>query len=476
MEEVATPFRTLIPAGTSTFDVKVPKHYLTDDRKFYFNQLHVSTDFFNKEADLLGLDADPEMDKMVNYPVQVKLEYKDIATFYGLNYKNSSATNTTLDLIEKINEHFETQKPDFVYATPFFIDWIDEEAHATKRPEQYVQESAFIYYDDYFRQSLHGGKLPASVQSMDDVNNFLPPIGTMRSDFIYETRIRLRIWMGPFTRAVFSSNEPFVDDLGFTFLQFGEKYKNQYHLTNKTHLWRPVLIAERAPKLSFTKLDFRMTVAPFHDIIRNRLDITSLSKRDWANNDKVAFYLKNMFSLASIHVNTVFSFGYNTNTKQFYFHLPTSDNLSIVIMCGPEFALRLGFGQETFITKGMHAQPQHSILDAHNKALAVVFDTGPIICTLDNIASNTTSGAEDRFMAALYPHMSGTLSMPDSGKSHAVHLNILRQSTAAFIPITFRLIRIYDDEKSANFNWNNDAYVYGIFSGACHTSKTYKYA
>ena len=477
MGEVATPFRTVIRAGESTFDVKVPQHHLNGDRLFYFNQLHVSPDFYNKEADLLGLDPDSEMNKLVDYPVQVKLEYRDISTFYGPNYKNSTTTNTTLDLIEKINEHFETNKPDFVYATPFFIDWIDLDLHPRNSPQRYVPAASTLYYDDHIRDGLHNNKLPPSVQGMDDVNNYLPPIGTMKSDYIYETRIRLRLWMAPFTRAVFSSNQPFVEDLGFTAAQFKDPYKSQYHLSNKTHLWRPVLIGEKAPRDTFTKVDFKMTLAPYNNIISNRLSITSLTKKEWKDNTRVALYLKSLFLMASQHVNTAFYFGYDEDDNRFYFHFPSSDNLSVSIHCVPDFALRLGYGQETAIVKGMQARPRkdtNTILDGQNKAMALVYDTSLIICTLDNISSNTTSGANDKFMAALYPHISGTLCMPESGRVHAVHLNILKQSTAAFVPITFRLLRIYDDEKSANFNWTRDAYVYGTLSGACHDSQTYK--
>lgn len=478
MEEVSTPFRVVIKPGSSTFDVNVPKHYLTNDRRFYFKHLRLQPDFYNKEADALGLDSDPNLSNNIDYLVQVKLEYKDISTFYGPNYKNSTAVNTTLDAIEKLNDHFENNKPDISYATPFFIDWIDTVQHALLPPNKYVPKEALQYYDEIYRPALHGDRLPLSVQGMDDVNNFLPPIGTMKSPLLYD-RIRLRLWMGPWTRAVFSSLQPFVDDWGFTEAQFGPPYKQQHTLTNRTHTWRPVLIAEQPPKRTFSKVDFRMLMAPFNTTMINRSHVTSMTQREWNDNAKVTLYLKSLFQNISNNLNTIFSFGFDEDEKRFYFHLPTSDNLTVTILCSPDFALRLGYGQESFIVKGMQARPQKdhiTITDAQIKAMAVVYNTGPIICTLDNISSNTTSGADDQFMAALYPMMPGVLMMPDSGKSHSVHLSILRQSTAAFVPITFRLLRIYDNNKSANFMWSHDAYVYGTFTGFCYTRQTYKKA
>jgi len=478
MEEVATPFRIVIPAGTSSFDVRVPKHYLTSDRRFYFKHLHLTPDFYNKQADMLGLDSDPDMNTIINYPLQVKCEYKDLSTFYGPNYKHTTTINTTLDAIERVNDHFENNKPETCYATPFFIDWIDTVQHKTLPPSRYVPKEAMHYYGDIYQANLHGDRLPTSVQAMDDVNNFLPPIGTMTNPTLYE-QVRLRLWMGPFTRAVFSSLQPFADDWGFTEDQFGPPYNSQYSIINRTHTWRPVLVAEAPPKRFFTKLNFRMTIGPYNATIINKVNVTSMTKRDWNDNAKVNRYLKVLFQNISNNLNTIFSFGFIEDEKRFYFHLPTSDNLSVTIMCPPDFAIRLGFGQESFIVKGMQAKPQKEtmdIADAQTKAMAVVYDTGPIICTLDNISSNTTSGADDQFMAALYPIVPGELCMPDSGKSHAVHLSILRQSTAAFVPITFRLLRIYDNQKSANFNWSNDAYIYGTLSGFCLASQAYKNA
>jgi len=476
MEEVATPFRIIVPAGTSTFDVKVPKHHLTGNRMFYFNHLHVAPDFFNKEVDNHGLDIDSQLDQPVEYPVHIKLEYKDVATFYGPKYSNSSTTSTTLELIQEINQHFEANKPDPSITTPFFIDWIDTELAQLNSPRRYVPAAAFIYYNEHYRSGLHDDQLPASVQLLDDVNDFILPIG-MKSSMIFESRIRLRLWMAPYTRAVFSSNAPFVEDLGFTEEQFGAPYKNQYHLGNKAHNWRPVLTAANAPKANFTKVDFKITLSPYHHSVRTKQHIITMSKRDWKDNNKVAVYLQSLFRVTSYHLNTVFTFGFIPNEKRFFFNLPMSDNLSVIIICHPEVSLRLGFGLETHIVRGMQAQPltvDNTILEAQTKALAVVYDTGPIICTLDNISSNTTSGADAQFMAALYPHISGTLSMPESGRAHAVHLNILKQSTSAFVPITFRLLRIYDNEKSDNFTWIHNAYIYGIFSGACITPQTYK--
>ena len=145
----------------------------------------------------------------------------------------------------------------------------------------------------------------------------------------------------------------------------------------------------------------------------------------------------------------------------------------MTIGCEPEFAHRLGFGTNTLIMKGMQAMPQEdrlSIVDAKKKALTVVYDTGPLLCTLDQMSSNTTSGALDHYMAALYPHESGILSMPQSMcscTSNLTPIHALTQASAALVPVTFRLLRIYEDQSISDFAWKCNAYIYGVLQGTC---------
>jgi hypothetical protein len=471
LSEVTTPFRVILPAGSSTFVVRVPKHHLSNDRKFFFNHLHVAPDYFSKEADNLDLDADPEMNKDVDSPVQVRLEINEPTKLYGPLYQNSSYAAETLDVIDRINDHFESNRPEFIIRSPFFIDWTDLQLDKTNESNTYVPLVAQTYYGDIYRAVLHSNRLPESVRDLDGVNNHLPPFENM-TDVAFNMRIRLRIWMAPYTKAIFSSNEPFVSDMGFTTDQFGKPIKKQYHLNNRSENWKMVAVGTSAPKKLITKVDFRITASSYDDYYVSTMQIARMMKRNWLKNDKVAAYLGQLFDFFSRQCNVRFSFGYKEDDRQFYFSLPQSDNLSVVVSCLPEFAMRLGFGPINFIRVGMQALPQKEpddhIIQAQRKALALVYDTGPIVCTLDQVSSNTTSGAEDQFMAALYPHESGILSMPQSVcscRANAVRIHVLTQSNAALVPVTFRLLRIYDDEKIANFVWKNDAYVYGSLQG-----------
>jgi hypothetical protein len=468
-----TPFRIAIPSGVSTFTIKVPHHYLRSTRKFFFNQLELAPDFFSLEAEKLKLDADPDLDQTVETSVQVKITYMEPRTVYAPVYQNASTTTKTIDFIEKINEHFEKHKPDYAYTTPFFFDWIDASLNEEKEPKKYVPLVAHSYYNEPYYAVLHSDRLPASVRELDGVNNFLPPIGTMEAQASYQARIRLRMWMAPVSKVTFSSNMPFVTDLGFSYEQLGQSVKNQYHIVNDKSYWLPVAVGVRAPNTTITKTDVRITVSAASTHLINRINKISVTKRDWLDDGKLYPHLSELFSQTSRYNNTIFSLGFNNAEKRYMFHFPVSDNVTVIISCQPELAMRLGFGAVTNIVRGMQAEPQmdrYSIYDAQKKALALVYDTGPLLCTLDQVSSNQTSGALDQFMAALYPHQSGILKMPQSVCScaaNAVHINAITQSSAAQVPITFRLLRIYDDEKVADFSWKNDAFIYGILQGIC---------
>ena len=473
MTDVSTHFRIPILSGQSAFTVRVPHHYLQGQRQFFFSQLHLVPDYFSLDAEKQKLDADPELEQMVEMNVQVKINHGDPKTIYSKDpFVNSATTTKTIDAIQAINAYFQDKKPEFAYTSPLFIDWVDI-TQANKPIEEYVPKMAKIYYGKEYNATEHLDFLPDSVRSLEYVNNYLPPLGTLKSLDAFNERIRLRLWLAPFTRAVFSSKEPFASDFGFTEAQLGKPQQKQYHLINDKPYYLPVIIAETAPVLDLTRVSFKLNVGSSRSTIDGQIKGIQMLKKDWFDNEKLAETLSAKFLQTSRMTNTDFSFGYNKTDKKFFFKLPDSDKIGVVLRCDPEFAHRLGFGSESLIMHGMKAAPQEerlNISDAKKKALSVVFDTGPILCTLDQMSSNTTSGALDHYMAALYPHESGILSMPQSVcscTSNLTPIHALTQASAANVPVTFRLLRIYEDQSISDFAWKCNAYIYGVLQGIC---------
>jgi hypothetical protein len=474
--EVSTHFRIPILSGQSTFTVRVPHHHLQGNRKFYFSQLNLVPEYFSIDAEKEKLDADPDLEQTVTMDVQVTVKHGDPKTLYSKDgYTNKESMSNTADAIVNLNNFFESKKPSFAQTSPMFIDWVDRIEQKTMDIETYVIRMAGIYYNKDYEAQEHLDFIPHSVRGVHDSNNYKLPLGLMKAGDAFNKRIRLRLWLAPYTKVVFSSKDPFVSDFGFLEKQLGtfSASKKQYHLTNDTGYYVPAIIAENPPNVILTRANFKINVGSSSSSIVGSIRGIQMNKKDWLDNEKLAEALTEKFKLSSRMTNTVFAFGYDKPNKKFVFNFPDSDQVGVIIQCEPEFAHRLGFGTNTIIMKGMQALPQedrYSIFDAKKKALTVVYDTGPILCTLDQMSSNTTSGALDHYMAALYPHNSGILCMPQSVCSCSSNLTPIYAKTlasAAHVPITFRLLRIYEDQSISDFAWKCNGYIYGVLQGTC---------
>jgi hypothetical protein len=474
--EVSTHFRIPILNGESTFSVKVPRHYLENNRKFFFSQLNLVPDYFSQDAEDQNLDADPDLEQMIEMDVFLKIRYENYKTVYVPEPFQNTTVASLKDVIANLNTYYENNKPEFALTTPCFIDWIDIVEAKTQDVLTYVPKMCSIYYGEGTRSSDFTDYLPNSARVLDQVNNFMPPFDTMISAKAFGDRIRLRFWLAPFTKAIFSSKEPFANDFGFMEDQMGVYLPGpkQYHVINDAPVWKPIMIGKLAPKLVLTRKDFKMVVIPSRVVNEGYIRKIVMKKKDWLNDETLASVLAERFKQTIGMSNILLSFGYDTDEKIFFFKFPQSDVVNIVFKCEPKFAHRLGFGHETTISKGMKAVSKgarETIIDAKKKALTVVYDTGPILCTLDQMSSNTTSGAMDQTMAALYPHHSGILAMPSpsvcSCNANLTTIHPLTQSLAAMVPITFRLLRIYEDESISDFQWKCNAYIYGVLQGTC---------
>lgn len=481
-EDVYIHFRIAILSGASTFTIKVPHRYLEDARRrFFFSQMHLVPNFYSLDAEKLALDADPAIDLPVTRSFQAKMFYRDNKIIYGNEYVNSTTLTKTVDLLDAINQHFENQKPDFAHATPLFFDWVDI-ALMTKPTDDIgdiVSKASDMYYGGAFDPDQYSNVLPPSARLIQGVNNFTMPWSSTTGRDIFNKRIRLRLWLAPNTKAVFSNTQIFVEDLGFTQSQLGRSIANQFHLANNKSLWLPVAVAKEAPKEQFTKREFKLRAWMTGPYLHTKIKTITMTQREWLDDTKLTQAVSQAVHEFSLSLNTVFSFSFDKVGKRYSVTFPNTDLVTLHLTCDPEFSHRIGMGYENLLIKGMKAEQQKDRMDhtqdAAKRAASVVFDTGPIACVLDEMSSNTTSQSIDQIMTSLYPTASGTLSMPaavcqcslTSVASRSVSLSANRYSASALSPVTFRLLRIYDDQKLTNFHWICDGYIYGVLQGTC---------
>jgi hypothetical protein len=74
--DYAIPFRTFLPAESSTFEVPVPLRYL-DGRKFHFEHLSLIPQLFNKAVAGYGVEAKEE--ELVFYRSDIRLDCDYVA-------------------------------------------------------------------------------------------------------------------------------------------------------------------------------------------------------------------------------------------------------------------------------------------------------------------------------------------------------------------------------------------------------------
>ena len=481
--EVRTHFRCVIPSGQATFSVLVPQHYLEDTRRrFYFDELHLTPDYYSLDAERRKLDADPELERVIERTVQIKVNFHDHKTVYGPEYVNSATTVNTADLMAKINEHFDTKKPSAAIITPFFIDWVDISQIPHSEPKVHVPSLANIYYGVDYNAALHKDVLPDLVRDIKNVNNFKLPSeeSPLNEDFAFLDRIRLRLWMAPHTKAVFSNVDVFVKDLGFDEVQMGRIINKQHHITNSSAYCLAVATATAAPLFRINKdtKTLKFSMWPSAPFLSGRIKQINIVQRDFLDDNKLITTLIQAFKQTSRSLNLKFSIAFDKTERKYLINFADPAIAIMKIHCDAEFAHRLGYGYTTEIMRGMQPQAikdRNNNEDAQKRALTVVYDTGPIICTLDQVSSNTTSGSLYHTMAALYPKLSGTLSMPrpvcqcsqSTASSNAVQLCAATHTSASNVPITFRLLRIYDDQSTDDFAWTCDGYAYGVLQGIC---------
>jgi len=120
----------------------------------------------------------------------------------------------------------------------------------------------------------------------------------------------------------------------------------------------------------------------------------------------------------------------------------------------------------TELTAATGSTPGKPITDIKKKVVSICYDTGLVICSLEQTSANTTSGIYDYYMASLFPHLSGTMQMAAQNSSLPPSTMVqLTSGASTTVPLHFNLSRIYDNQSVADFAWQNDAFIYGELWG-----------
>ena len=470
-DSVYVPFKTRIPAGHCTFTINVPKIY--SERKYFFATLVLMPDFYSTEAAIENLEDPEEKSSPINYEIQLKASFLRKSSLYPEEFVMPNSVTTTGELAVQINAFFEVHKPAAVSRLGCFFDWKDllysEETGLTW--DEWVRQSAIVYYGEPFDENKHFNALPVSARTIHGCNNYLFP--TKMSEFLREN-LRFRFWLAPNTDALFSTDGQ-LKAMGFGENQIGERTgKSKFIMTNDNTTEFNTIIADEEPHRMVEKTTpFKLSLQVHSTSYMSETVNVSITKGESFENASYVDMMKKGLETLSYQSNLKLNMSYNASAKKFKFSFPTHDSIALATLIVPsDLAERLGFGLTNDITgkhnEGDRVEDQIDISKTETKARALGYDTGMIVVTCDGKTSNRIAGISDYFMCTLYPTPTGTFEMSLMESFYIpsmVKLPHYYSSASGEVPITFRLYRLLDNNQPIKLDWKNGAFLSGQFLG-----------
>ena len=474
-ENVNIPFRVYIPAGHSTFTVAIPAEFT--DRKYYFSNVVLLSQFYSDQAADMELDTDDELNQVLSFPLHVKMNLFDITQpFYGNFYTPDTSVVTTDLLAKGINAYYEINKPKGLYRLGCVFDWTDGRFNPhLERWDQFVKWMAPDYYDEDFDITKHFNALPVSARNLQGVNNYLYP--TDLNDLSVES-LRFCMNLAPNANLTFS-NKQFLIDLGFsdeTQIPIANS-KNQYVYKNPSKSSFMRLIADNPAVINLSKkpsvLKVRMQVIATNYFSEPVL--VQVTIRQSLKNDNFAAAIKTVLLDIADKENLQFNISYNKVTKVFDFSFPINDKIiNPTIVVGAELAERLGFGLINDITlANKTGLPVNDKLDdalVQEKSRALAYDTGVVIITDENKSTRFTSQVPTKYMSSLYPTGMGTLEIQASDLCQTMptadltETGIILTEKGNVYPC-FKLWRFLDNNELVPLVWIVGAFINGVLRG-----------
>ena len=466
---IQIPFRQYLPAKESKFHVDIPRQYQDESYRFYsFSSLSLVPEYYSQEAKIYEIESSEE--KFDELQEVATLDFQFLPNVFISEKKEYVVPNEDVKLgvlMQSINNHYEIFRPSGIARSPFFFDWYHESMdHAEVLDQSFFEVSSYLFYQQVFNEERHGNALPISVRTLPGVVNYLYPTVT-DPEIIKGIRIVLNI--APNTVASFS-NEKLLTAMGFSAEQIGPRAKgNRYYLENRDSTNYLKVVADTAPHAVILKAAgasaTKISLAPVTEIMTSPEFTLRTSKLHLRNPNLLATDWNKYISEAALKSNVIFGLEYNTVSKQFHFKYPSNNYIKVNIRVSEKMAQRLGFNTERITDQSVSSVivADDDITNNEKKARALIYSTGQVIVTFDNLRSNTTSGTLDEYMGLLEEQFSGVLKKERSKLSPAVQLpkysSRLYFTLLYFDPSQKPLLAIKP------LDWSVGAYIEGELTG-----------
>jgi hypothetical protein len=477
--DIVIPFRQPLPSGTSDFEVPVSRMFCRN-RCFSFPHLAVVPGFFCQQAAKLDFDTEDEL----------KAETTEYVSFSaaGLHHipgileenrifdiANYNDLTTVVDYVKKFNNFFLENKPPHMRESPFFIDWMDDRFIDKPLDElfEHVQMLHMMYFGEdenhlEFTTGVHDTGLPEKLKHLPEANYLSFPEIPLAKEL--HGKIGLRLHLAPMTKLV-SSTKGIFNFLGFNSdmhraLNTGD-HPSRYVFLNDTDSWRIIRPSRPMPENLGKVIKHQIRMGHSRNDIRTGEIFFQLSERASRKNATLVTQLEPIFSHISKSTNIQIGVGFSNSTSKFNISFPSAINSRILMSSNLQQRMGLGVNEPVIATTEpkTRADEEKDIegISSEEKARALVFDTGTIICTPAREMTPSAMSLAENFMVTLHPRMSGILETKrkEGLLPNRIPLDDLRFGSENEVKLRFRLHRYLDNGDIVPFGWKVNSYVTG---------------
>jgi hypothetical protein len=280
-------------------------------------------------------------------------------------------------------------------------------------------------------------------------------------------RIRVRFHIAPFTTIQFSTDGQ-LKDLGFSSDQIGPRGKqHKFYLKNPTPYFQTVT-AENPPSSILAVTAAKISAVPSQAMFSSDTVQFKVNSLLMQNPIKLVKTLNQCLSTLMLQTNVAVSSFFDEEEAVCKFVFPPVQEMTCTLYLPNELALGLGFESTFAITSDSTAKAIKKNWDIGNvrdKALALVYDSGLVVVCADQSSSNCTSGAMDTVLGLLTPTGEGILKLENAQDFQKMVSLPIYSGSGTVIPMSFKLLRIYDNEELMPFEWKTGSFIYGLLRG-----------
>jgi hypothetical protein len=460
-QAVNIPFSIRLDAGESRFKIDVEKKYADNpNRLFGFSPaLTLTPDYFSRQAFELNLDSEGELKAVTSqeYYIEVDLD-KDV--FDKHPYSSASVVDIA-SLLRNINKHYEQYKPEG-FITPLVVfDWHHIGVLSSKSDtEEFYKNKVSDLYDGTFDDSLIGSDVSSTFDNVVKLNKYpFPTKANVLGD------IAIRVTLAPNVTVAFS-NDALPSAMGFINAQYTLTTKTQLKFHNPSTSGYKSFFCGRTPTVRRRVYATKIHTYPTEKHAVSEKGIVSTSKENERKPNLLAADYNNSINALARQMNLNLSLVHDAGEKKFKFVYPDLDGMVINLRTTPYIAHRLGFGHVTYIRPNMQSQSYPEDIEMNNvEAIAkvLVYDTGMVVVSLDQQASQQTHQFTNTVMAIMESDKAGVMATKPGFEFPRVPVSYFNPN------LEFVLSKFNEANEPIPLGWKVASYIRGVLVG-----ETYK--